>query len=181
MLIDHTNSPGIPADLAAKYAALGWAVEAGSTKLEAAVITCAHCQQQLIMSAERTRLAGEVDRVMSDDRYYSYAHENFSYITQGLYFEPLRKWFDHYPREQVFIESTEVFLENPQRVYDRVLQFLGLPPFQLRDVTPLEVNPAADPLSVRTRAELAARVAPHNKRLEEYLGITFGWDEQPTA
>ena len=58
LLIDHTNSPGIPADMAEKMAARGWAVSAGSTKLEAATITCAHCQQQLIMNIDRTRDRG---------------------------------------------------------------------------------------------------------------------------
>lgn len=58
LLIDHSNSPGIPADLAAQWERAGFAVAPGSTKLEAAVLTCAHCQQQLLMSKERVRDRG---------------------------------------------------------------------------------------------------------------------------
>jgi hypothetical protein len=133
------------------------------------------------LAAEQTRLDGEVERIVSDNRYYSYAHENFSYLTQGLYLESLRTWLDYYPREQICIESTEAFLENPQRVYDRVLRFLGLRPFQLRDTTLRAANPAANPLNAGTRAELAARFAPHNHRLHEYLGVDFGWNRQATS
>lgn len=127
------------------------------------------------IAAEPGRLAGEVERIKSDDRYYSYAHENFSYITQGLYLDSLRKWLQHYPREQLHIEVSERFLEDPQAAYDRVLQFLGLPPFSLRDAR--RWNVTGQRLGSETRRELTARVAPHNRRLEEYLGIELGWDK----
>jgi hypothetical protein len=80
------------------------------------------------IAAEAGRLAGEVERIVGDDRYYSYAHENFSYITLGLYLDGLQRWFARYPRERVCIQTTEQFLEDPQAVYGTILRFLGLPP-----------------------------------------------------
>src|SRR5918995_4966257 len=71
------------------------------------------------VAAEPERLAGEAERILSDDRYYSYAHENFSDISQGLYLDSLRRWFDRYPRDHVHIELSERFLADPQGVYDR--------------------------------------------------------------
>jgi Sulfotransferase domain len=129
------------------------------------------------VAAEPERLAGEVDRILSDERYYSYAHENFSYVTQGLYVDALQRWLDHYPREQIYVEASERFLRDPQRAYDGVLRFLGLPPFSLRDARPLNTTGSSQRLASITRRELAARVAPYNRRLEELLGIRFGWDE----
>ncbi len=126
------------------------------------------------IAAEPARLEGEVERILSDDHYYSYAHENFSYITQGLYLDSLRRWLEHYPREQVHIEVSERFLEDPQAVYDRVLQFLGLPPFSLRDAKPWNVT--AQRLEPDVRRRLSARLAPHNRRLEQFLGTELGWD-----
>lgn len=128
------------------------------------------------IAAEPERLAGEVDRILSDDRYYSYAHENFSYITQGLYLDPLRKWLEHYPRDRVHIELSERFSSDPQGVYERVLRFVGLPPHELRDARRLNTVAPPQPLDPATRRELSARVAPHNRRLEESLGIELGWD-----
>ena len=130
------------------------------------------------IAAEPGRLAGEVRRILSDDRYYSYAHENFSYVSQGLYLDSLPRWLDRFPRDQVHIEVTERFLEDPQAVYDRVLRFLGLPPFTLRDAERLNVTGqgTGQGLGSEVRSELTARIAPHNRRLEEYLGIRLGWD-----
>jgi hypothetical protein len=130
------------------------------------------------IAAEPGRLAGEVARVLNDDRYFSYAHENFSYISQGLYLDSLPRWLERFPPDHVHIELTERFLEDPQAVYDRVLRFLGLPPFTLRDAERLNVTGqgAGHGLGSEARRELTARIAPHNRRLEEYLGIRLGWD-----
>jgi hypothetical protein len=127
------------------------------------------------VAAEPDRLRGEVERILSDERYYSYAHENFSYISQGLYLDPLRQWLDRYPRERVFIASSERFREDPERVYLEVLEFLGLPAFPLRDAARLNADPAGRELDPELRRALSARVAPHNRRLEAYLGLELGW------
>jgi len=127
------------------------------------------------VAAEPERLAGEADRILHDERYYSYAHENFSYMTQGHYLEALRRWLEHYPRERVHIELSERFSRDPQAGYERVLRFLGLPPLKLRDPRPRNTieSESLDPL---LRRELSARMAPDNIRLEEFLGIELGWD-----
>jgi len=129
------------------------------------------------IEAEPERLSGEVDRILSDDTYYSYAHENFSYVSQGLYFEPLRKWLEWYPRNQVHVETTERFLQDPQGVYDDILQFLGLPPFRLRDARLLNTIATDQRLEPATRRKIRARIRPHNRLLEEYLGINLEWED----
>jgi hypothetical protein len=128
------------------------------------------------IAAEPARLEGEVERILSDQRYYSYAHENFSYISQGLYVEPLRKWLQYYPREQVHVEITERLSSDPQDVYERVLRFLGLPPVGLGDAARRNTIPPSQPLGSATRRELVGLIAPHNRRLQDYLGIDLGWD-----
>lgn len=55
LLIDNSNSPGIPEDLAAKWAKQGTVVAPGSTKLEAATYTCPHCNAIIVIRPERTR------------------------------------------------------------------------------------------------------------------------------
>jgi Sulfotransferase domain len=132
------------------------------------------------LAAEPERLAGEEERILADDRYYSYAHEHFSYLSQGLYADALARWLEHYPRERIHVEASERFLRDPQRAYDRVLAFLGLTSFALRDTTPLNASGGGS-LAPRTRQDLAARVAPHNVRLEEMLGMRLGWDTPATA
>ena len=129
------------------------------------------------VAAEPERLAGEVERILSDDRYYSYAHENFSYVSQGLYIEALGTWLEYFPREQVHIEVSERFLREPQHAYDRVLRFLGLPTFSLRRPRPLNTTARDQGLSVATRQELISRFAPYNGRLEALIGTRLEWND----
>jgi hypothetical protein len=127
------------------------------------------------LAAEDERLEGEEERILHDDRYYSPAHEHFSYTRQGIYADALGRWLEHFPRDRVHVEASERFLREPQRAYDEVLAFLGLPQYRLPDTTPLN-GTRPEPLAASTRDELAARVAPHNRRLEAMLGMRFGWD-----
>lgn len=55
LTIDHSNSPGIPADLAAKWASKGVAVAAAGEKFETATYQCPHCSVTVIMNADRKR------------------------------------------------------------------------------------------------------------------------------
>jgi hypothetical protein len=128
------------------------------------------------IAAEDIRLAGEVERIVRDDRYYSYVHENFSYLTQGLYAEGLQRWLARYPRDRVYIETTERFRQEPEAVYRSILRFLGLPPSPMPRFALLNASPSPAPLSQKTRLDLIARVAPYNRRLRDLLGTDPGWD-----
>jgi hypothetical protein len=55
LLIDHSNSPGIPPALAAEWEANGVAVAGAGERVEAATYTCRHCNVVVIMNPRRTR------------------------------------------------------------------------------------------------------------------------------
>ncbi len=55
LLVDHTNSPGIPDDLAAKWEAMGIPVAPGGVKLELDTHTCSHCQSVVLKNPMRQR------------------------------------------------------------------------------------------------------------------------------
>jgi hypothetical protein len=55
LLIDHSNSPGISAELAAKWERMGVTTAGAGEKLEAATYTCRHCQLIVIMNPNRQR------------------------------------------------------------------------------------------------------------------------------
>jgi hypothetical protein len=57
LLLDHTASPGIPADIARKIGLDPKFVGEGK-KLEAATITCKHCGGAFIKNPKRTRPRG---------------------------------------------------------------------------------------------------------------------------
>lgn len=55
LLIDHSNSPGIPEDLAAKWSAMGAVVAGAGQKVEVATYTCRHCNCVVALNPMRTR------------------------------------------------------------------------------------------------------------------------------
>lgn len=52
LLIDHRNSPGVPADLLLRA---GLPLEAGRGLYESACYTCSHCQRIVWLNPQRTR------------------------------------------------------------------------------------------------------------------------------
>jgi hypothetical protein len=126
------------------------------------------------IDAEARRTAGEEERLIADPRYHSYAHEQQSYVRQSEYARGLRRWLEHYPREQIFVGRSEDFYEDPQRVYDQIAEFLGLRSHRLADVAPWNVAPSST-MDPSTRARLEEHFAPHVAELEALTGRRFGW------
>lgn len=102
----------------------------------------------------------------------------YTYMTlllRGLYYEQLRRWFEHFPREQFLLLKSEDFFADSAGVIARaVCPFLGIDP------QPVPVDRGANfgksqPLDPALKAELAAFFAPHNAKLYDLLGVDFGW------
>ena len=129
------------------------------------------------VEAEPRRLDGEHERLVGDPTATSFAHEHQSYMTQGRYLDALEPWLRAFPAAQVHVVRSEDLYADTRSTYDRVLDFLGLPPFVLPDPGPLN-GTSSPPLPVGLRARLAAELAPHTAALEARLGRSFGWDER---
>jgi hypothetical protein len=128
------------------------------------------------IEAEAERLAGEQEKIISDPRYYSAAHDRYSYLARGIYLEQIRRWQQHFPPQQLLIlESGELFRKTAD-VYRRVLEFLGLSawrPQEFGNRYPGEYSETMDPA---TRRQLVKYFAPHNEQLYAHLGTRFNWD-----
>jgi hypothetical protein len=127
------------------------------------------------IAREPERLNGELERLLEEHSYYSFAHEHFSYVSQGLYLDQLQLWWSVYPRDQVCLIRSEDFFDHPNGVYRRVLEFLELPPWELREYRRYNFHPSRD-MSPSVRRDLAALFAPHNERLARYANVDLGWD-----
>ncbi len=55
----------------------------------------------------------------------------FSYTDRGFYLEQLERIFRYFPRSQVLILRSEEIKSNPQRILDRICQFLDVSRLQL--------------------------------------------------
>lgn len=124
---------------------------------------------------EPERLQGEIDRMIREENYYSYNHHRFSYLSRGLYVDQLRVWLRLFPRRQICTIRSEDFLDRPEREFRRVLNFLGLPVWDLQRY-PRHNAGDANPMNPATRRKLIEYFQPHNQRLHELLGMDFNWD-----
>lgn len=130
------------------------------------------------IEAEEKRLHGELERMLRDDRYDSFNHQNYSYLSRGVYVDQVSAWSRHFGKDAMLVLKSEDFFERPVEVFERVLDFLELPRWE-----PEISNAAArrrhrdryEPMNPATRERLREYFEPHNRRLYEALGRDFGW------
>lgn len=128
------------------------------------------------IAREPQRLAGELETMLRDEHYYSYALHRHSYLARGIYVDQIERWQAYYPPEQLLILHSETFFSDPAPQYRRVLEFLGLPDSQPNGFPRLNKGQKAD-LTAATRRQLVDYFAPHNQRLYSHLGVQFDWDD----
>ena len=130
------------------------------------------------LDAEEERLAGEEERLLTDDAAVSHNHQQFSYASRGDYAEQLERWFAAFPREQVLVLESEAFFRRTPEVLAEVQAFLGLPHAEL-DTGEVHHKRRYEPMRPETRARLEARFAEPNERLAALLGTRFSWNPAP--
>lgn len=126
------------------------------------------------IAAEQARLEGQAEKIAADPHYSVYNHMKFSYLDQGIYHKHLERWFAIFPREQILVVNSERFFTNMHAEFDRIIEFLGLPVWNLtvsRNANPQDYSP----IKPETRQRLVEFFKPHNQRLYEMLDDDFGW------
>jgi Sulfotransferase domain len=126
------------------------------------------------LEREEERLAGELERMGDDPRYFSHAWWNYTYLARGRYAEQLERWLACFPREQLLVLANEELAAEPAETYARVLAFLGAPPHELESY-PRVYDRDYPRASDETEERLSAYFAEPNQRLYELLGRDLGW------
>ena len=114
----------------------------------------------------------EIDRMVAGD-----SAPEPSYVRRGLYYEQLARYFKYFERDQLLIIDSRTLKDNPALVLERIIRFLGLPPFDWHRVQlpPLHIGKYEGQMSEETRVLLRGFYEPHNAKLYELLGRDFGW------
>jgi len=126
------------------------------------------------LEREDERLAGEVERIVDQPGYNSFAHQHWSYRARGVYVDQLRALLEGFPRHQLLVLSSAELSASPGPTLARVLDFLGLPPWQPArfDRHNAHTYPAVEE-AVRFRLE--EHYAGPNRDLQHLLGTDLGW------
>ncbi len=137
------------------------------------------------LDAEEVRLEGEVERLLRDPAYYSFHHDNHSYLARGRYDEQVRRWLEHHDPARLLILRSEDMYADPPGVFAQVEDFLGIPRSDAIRFEHHHLLPNRHWLD-RDRRRLVSYYEPHNEALFETLGRRFDWatagglDEGPT-
>ena len=126
------------------------------------------------LEAEPERLAGEVDRMVRDPGYRSFAHVHFAYASRSRYAESLRPWLEDVPAEQLLVLRAEDLFERPRETMEEIQRFVGLDVADLGPYTAFNAR-EYEGMAPETAARLAEQFAEPNRELAELLGRDFGW------
>ena len=126
------------------------------------------------LEAEPQRLAAVTDASLQPADAYSYDHDNHSYLARGYYAQQLRRYYEHFDREQLLVLSAETVKRQPEASFRRLEAFLGVPSVAI-DLTLVNVRAGYPSIAPETRDRLRDHYTPHNEELYELLGEDFGW------
>lgn len=129
------------------------------------------------IQAEPERLDGEHERILAAPNYYSFHHDKHSYLARGRYAEQIRVWQSLFPPERLLIEESSDLFRNTAEVFNRVVDFLGLPRWQPSAFTNRFPGQYRARMNESTRASLTEYFRPFNSQLSELLGREFPWDK----
>jgi hypothetical protein len=126
------------------------------------------------LDLEESRLEGELERIHADPTYVSFSHQHHAYLARGRYAEQLARLFDLFGRERVLVLETAVLSATPEAVWERVLEFLDLPPWRPPAFERHNTRPSS-PLPDRLQRRLETYFAPHDAQLAALLGEVPTW------
>jgi hypothetical protein len=128
------------------------------------------------LDAESERLSNEAARLVADPAAVSFPHQHYSYVARGHYPEQVRRWQTALGEDHVLVLTSEELFARPGQAFERVLDFLGLPPGPLRR---WRVRNAATsrPLAAAHRQRLRAEYQPDRHELRALLGSDPPWPD----
>jgi len=124
---------------------------------------------------EEERLQGEYEKIRASASYSVYTYATYSYLARGRYIEQLDRYAEYFSRDRMLILKSEDFFTNTQVVYDQVLKFLGLAPYELTNLKPKNKGNYRKEENSELRLELNQYFKPFNENLYEFLGDNLGW------
>lgn len=127
------------------------------------------------VALEEERLAGEAERLRAEPYATSHAHRHHAYLARGRYAEQLDRLDAVVGRDRLLVLDSHRFFTDPAAIYDRVLDFLGLP----RVTDPVFAHHNArsrpSPIPPSLHHRLSAYFAPFDARLRIWLGEDPSW------
>jgi len=130
-----------------------------------------------VIDQEQSRIDGEMEKMENNSNYYSSIYHSLSYLTTGLYVKHLKNWLKYFPLKQILILENGELLRDPQMVYNRTIEFLGLPKWKLSNYRKFSKQDLKLDMNQKTREQLLDYCKPFNEDLYSLIGKRFDWDK----
>ncbi|HEY1485740.1 MAG TPA: sulfotransferase [Micromonosporaceae bacterium] len=127
------------------------------------------------LALEPSRLAGQSELLAADGNAYSFSHQHHGYRARGEYIRYIRRLESAVGRERIHVVDSAEFFATPEKAYDDVIDFLGLPHLGYPTFEQHNARPRALPIPDDVHAELRAHYEPFDAELSEWLGHTVSW------
>jgi hypothetical protein len=127
------------------------------------------------LELEAGRLDGAEESLRAGADAVHHSHRHHAYLARGRYADQLDRLEPLFGRERMLVLDSHVFFAEPERVYDRVLEFLGVPHlgYPVFERHNGRGRPAPLPCTVRRR--LRDGFEADDRRLARWLGGDPSW------
>lgn len=98
------------------------------------------------------------------------------HVAKGCYAEPLARWLEVFPAEQVLVLDSGHLFREPAAAMAEAFRFVGLEPHRSAEYRTWTRGHYGEPLAPIERARLQEHYRPHNERLFALLGRRFDWE-----
>ena len=126
------------------------------------------------LELEPERLEGQAALLAADPTYASHQHQHNAYLTRGQYCEQLQHLAQAVGRDRMYVVDSQHFFETPERSYDDLLRFLGLPAWPATTFEQHNARPRS-PMSIALRERLLTHFEPYDEQLTQWLGHPPSW------
>ena len=126
------------------------------------------------LAKEVERITPDIEKLNKDEFYKADQRRDYSYLTRGYYAKQLTEWYKYFPKEQLLVVQSEEFYKDTPRVYNEIVEYLGLNSYTLPVFEAKNALKYAK-MAPETKEKLKAYFAPKNEELYELLGKRFDW------
>ncbi len=166
ILSNHKNAKVIlllrnPADRA--FSHYKFSVKKGfeSTDFEKAL----ELEEKRINTADKKEIA---------DKNHNYAFYRLGYRSRGIYCDSVANWINSIPKNNIYINSSENYFENPEKVFGEICEFAGIKNSNKIIFNKLNEG-SSEKMKPETFDSLNKFYKPYNEKLFKILGKKFNW------
>jgi hypothetical protein len=125
---------------------------------------------------EKTNIPREMAMILDDENYRSFGHQNYSYLSRGIYIEQLEVWNEYFSRDNMLVLKSEELFSNPDLVLGRTFAFLGVSEQTSIDYQ-IHNSLSYNEIEPEIFESLTDFFEPYNQRLYHFLEMNLGWEK----